>query len=199
MTDYQEHLFPAPACVVAFSSTARFEWGRTLAGLNLPHVLMRDSTERWYADGVPGLGDNAAVCRYLEGLTYVKVATLGLSAGAYAALRYGLLGKVDAVIAISPVTGAGPSVIAEFPSWAHRLQHDHDRFVIDDLKQLYFNSIQKPRVHAYFSDGPGTELDYGMAARLDLEEITFIPGYSHDQLGRGVRDTGALAAVLNKL
>lgn len=189
-------------CVVAFASGGtRFEWGGTLRRINLPHVLMRDSTDRWYADGVRGLGSSDAVVAYLEGLMrcYDRVVCLGLSSGAHAALMYGKQAGVDRVVAISPITGKGEAVRGEFaPEWHHRIEHGPEHPPVPDLRPMFTSGGLTPEVKVFVSDGEGTELDRQMAERIGVfpGDITFVSGYSHARLAAAVRDNGMLQAAL---
>ena len=196
MADFEEHLEPYwPGCVVAFASgdSQRFEWGATLRRWRARHVLIRDASERWYLDGVSGLGDLHATALYLVALRrrYGKVTTLGLSSGSYAALLYGALACLDTVVAVSPITGKGAATFGDFdPCWHHRLEHGPEHPPVMDLATLYLGSKRLPSVRAFVSDGEGTELDEGMMLRLGVarDRITTVPGYSHSALARALRD-----------
>lgn len=198
--DYVPHLGTATGvCVVAFASGAsRFEWGRYLGGLGVSHVLMRDTTERWYQGGVRGIGDKAAVVSYVNDLTwhFDRVITLGLSSGSYAAMMFGQLARVDGVIAISPITGKGEALKDDFASkWWPRIEHGPEHPPVPDLKPLFAKGWE-PQILAFVSDGEGAELDAQMIRRIGGSSVNFIPGFSHSLLARHMRDAGILTDLI---
>lgn len=194
----EEHLAGREKLVVAFSSRPdRFEWGRTLHGFGLDHVLLRDNTERWWRHGVTGVGDLWDVVAYIERLScrYAWTKTLGLSSGSYGALLYGHLALVDEVIAVSPLTGKGDAIKAEFePQWHHRIEHGPEHPPVLDLRRL-FRGHPACAVTAFVSDGEGTELDAQMCRRICVTPRE-VPGHSHSLLGRALRDSGELGRAL---
>jgi hypothetical protein len=198
MIDFEERLHAGNStCIAAFAAGTQhvFQFGRLLSALQLPHVLFRDSATRWYQHGIKGIGDRQAVADYLRDLARrYRVKTAGVSSGAYAALLYGQLAGVEEIIAISPVT-TGTATDDIDPKWHHRVAPaPHDPFTIDDLLPLFKGGCTS-NIKAFVSDGPGTELDIHMARRLGVEP-TLIPGYSHADLARNMRDTGLLATLL---
>jgi acyl carrier protein len=196
--DYQEHLGGRLPLVLAFASEPRFEWGPTLTAMGIAHVLLRDSTDQWYSSGIAGLGDVEAVVRYLQSLNGLHPCiALGISRGAHAALKFAKLAGIPYVVAISPNTGIGDGVLHEFATeWHHRVEHTRP-FPIDDLKPFYIDGW-RPCVRAFVSDGDGAELDRQMCERIGLTDVTFVPGYTHSDLGRGMRDIGLLDRVLSE-
>jgi hypothetical protein len=197
VTDVEEHLSDGPRVVVAFASEdqLRFQWGRFLARIDVPHVLIRDSRRSWYQDGAAPYDSRSALASYIGHLTASGrlVTTLGLSAGAYAALLYGQLGACDRVIAISPVTGTRAENFDL--RWHHRFSPSVSDPVVDDLARFFANG-PIPYVTALVSDGPDCELDHHMAERIGIEDIRTVPGYDHGGLARGVRDDGTLEGLL---
>lgn len=198
--DFKEsHLGDNTTCVIAFASGAdKFEWGRTLAAIPISHVLMRDTTERWYNCGVQGIGRMDDVGHYIRLLKrrYQRVIMLGLSSGSYAAMLYGINSRCK-VIAISPTTGKGtPSVRRDFaPEWWDRLTLPPDHPPVADLI-VFARERGLPIIKAFVSDGEGTELDRKMAERIGISDITLVPGYSHSTLAAGLRDRGIIAELL---
>lgn len=194
--------------VVAFASGGpefrheipAFEWQRTLDALDVGYVLLRDSRERWWQDGVVGIGDTAAVIAYLRGALgpYRRRVALGLSSGAFAALQFGWWVPVDEVIAISPVTMLGPAAEQEFPEWMTRVRlppHQADLTVNLRASFAWVNVAEHPEIRAYVSDGDGAELDAKMCHLIGVTP-TVIPGHSHADLARHMRDTGLVQKLL---
>ena len=74
MSDFEEHLIPGAArTVVAFAGGPQnvYQFGRTLSRLGLSHVLLRDTSQRYYQDGVLGIGSMTHVAAYLRALPAV--------------------------------------------------------------------------------------------------------------------------------
>lgn len=202
MADFEEHL-PKTTLVIAFAGGPqnRFQFGRVLKDLNVPHVLVQDSTQRHYVDGIQGLSTSTGFANYLARLRvkrgFDKVILTGVSSGAYAALLYGVLSRwdVNEIIAISPITGRSESTAADFdPKYRNQIIDPKQPDL--DLKPFFHgwrNTVEGhrfPRIRAFISDGQGCELDRGMAERIGITDITVVPGYSHGELGRGMRDLG---------
>jgi hypothetical protein len=196
--NYEEHLFDTPLCVVAFASDGGrsiipdvpdYEFGNYLATLGCSYVLMRDTPDRWYTQGIEGIGDSWAVAKYIYDLrqTYDKVMTTGVSFGAYGALMYGAMAPADEIVAISPLTAIGAAAEAELePKWHHRIKSDKSL----DLKPLFSMDGHVTNVKIFVSDGEGAELDLWMAERLGINPVTMIRGHSHGGLARWMRDNG---------
>ena len=200
----ESHLdYGAGPCVLAFSSSPhRFEWGNTLRRMGVPHVLFKDTYDKFWQRGISGIGDHVDVVTYVRKLTATmkKTVTLGLSAGSYGALMYGHCAGVEQVIAISPVTGAGPLPDFE-PEWHSRL---NGRPALDvlDLKDVgkYVPTMSwdntKCRVEMFASNGKGAELDLRMAQRIGVPGVRYMPGHSHVGLARHMRDTGYIERLI---
>lgn len=201
--DYAEHLAGrvTTPCVIAFASEPhRLEWGHFLGNLGVPHVLMKDGTERWYQQGVAGIGSRTDVMDYISELRtrYDLIITLGLSSGSYAALLYGDASSVDLVLMVSPITGKGEDVKPDFhPDWHHRIEHGPEHPSVPDLKAMMPRGPRVP-VRAWVSDGDGTELDALMALRVGIPQrnIIQVPGHSHSKLARAIRDNGMLERMI---
>jgi len=199
MTDCVERLTDSPRVVIAFASEdqTKFQWGRYLTKIGVSHVLIRDSLRRWYQDGVESHPGRDALISYVRGfrLRGHHVTTLGLSAGAYAALLYGRLAGVHRIIAISPVTGARAEDFD--PRWAHRFVRSPGDPEVEDLRPLFVNGHRALHgITAFVTDGPDGDLDHHMAARVGIADIRLVPGYDHATLARGVRDNGMLEGLL---
>lgn len=195
--NYEENLLDTPVCVVAFASDGGrqvipgvpdFEFRNSIGKLGHSYVLMRDTPDRWYTQGIEGIGDNEAVAEYIRALTrrYRKVITTGVSFGAYGALMYGAMAPAHEIVAISPLTTIGDAGKAELePKWHHRIDSQHSL----DLKPL-FTTGNAPPTQIFVSDGDGAEIDLWMASRLGVWPVTIIPGHSHGGLARHMRDDG---------
>lgn len=202
MADFEDHSEGGSGPIVfAFASENdfRFEWGHFLQSVGVPHVLFRDSIDRWYMYGVDGIGDVAAVINFIRPKCFQrKSIAMGLSKGGHGALRYAKLAGLDEVIAISPVTVVGSAGYEDFePHWHDRVGRNLP-FHIEDLKPIYAKG-PNPKVSMFISNGQGCELDQGMAVRLGHGTITFIPNYDHggrNNLAVAMRDNGMLKDLL---
>jgi hypothetical protein len=207
--DYHEHLISSDVIVFAFASGGNefsqhfghFEFGNLLRKLKIAHVLLRDSTDRWYQHGVIGIETKNAVVTYIKerAREYPRAISIGVSSGAYAALMYGQHGlreTGDEIIAISPITGKGDAVKPDFDlQWWRHIEHGPEHPPVPDLK-LLFPKGPIPTTNAYISDGDGTWLDRKMAERIGIKNIHLIPGYTHAALARHMRDIGMLEKLI---
>lgn len=209
MSDVATALLDGHTCVVAFASgggdfsegVPHFEFGRSLAAMNLSYVLFRDSTHCNCHHGVKEIGDRNAVAWFVKSLKqrYPRIVTLGLSSGSYGALLYGQLAEVDECIALSPYTLFPPHPETgeywcppdltqwDLPSPPPPGEYDLERF---------FPNGPIPRTRTFLSDGDGTGLDRNMAERIGIWDITLVPGTSHAGLGKLMRDNGMLKHLL---
>lgn len=197
MNDFEQHIWDAKRrLVIAFAGGPqnRYQFGKTLKDLDVSYVLMRDTTQQYHSHGVAGIGNRAKVIdyiRYFKGLGFYVVTT-GVSSGAYAALLYGQLVPADEVIVISPLSGRDTD---DFElQYHHRIHDPHTN--LDDLRK-YFQAGPVSKVRAFVSDGDGTDLDRQMVTRINVTNITLIPGYAHKDLGYGMRDSGLLKELLS--
>jgi pimeloyl-ACP methyl ester carboxylesterase len=92
-----------------FDFFGRLKKVEALSGRPLGKLLVRDSSQLWYLNGIPGMADGieataAALARIVAQLKPSHVVTLGQSMGAYAAILYGALLKADKVIAFGPLS-----------------------------------------------------------------------------------------------
>jgi hypothetical protein len=194
MVDYEEHLKSSDRLIIAFAGGPQnvYQFKGVLSRLNCSFILMRDSTQHYHHYGVKGIGGREEVAQYIRGyVESMHVTTIGVSSGAYAALLYGQLARVNEVIAISALTsrqadGFDP---ADYP------------FIVDpanpDVELLpFFKQGSLPRIRAFISDGPDTRLDRQMIERIGVKP-TVLPGFSHAELARGMRDQGVLKELLS--
>lgn len=194
--DFEEHFHPDDPdhVFVAFAagSQLQFQWGRTLSRLRRSHVLVRCSRQNHYQTGIDGVGDLLASLRYVADLRPRRITALGVSIGAYAALLYGQFARIDDVLIFSPLTGRDTD---DFPSEFHDQIRAAQEDPLIDLRR-FFRDGPLPRVRAFVSDGESTELDRHMCERINVTDVTLVPGYKHRDLARGMRDTGLLDELL---
>jgi hypothetical protein len=200
MVDYECYMKGTKRLVIAFAGGHQktFQFRNTLRDLGLSYILMRDSTQRYHHHGVAGIGDQKVVVDFIRKLKDGEgfgpghyIITIGVSSGAYAALLYGQLVPTDEVIVISALTGRQKSEWSpeDWPSIVDPANPDVELLPL-------FKKGPIPKVKAFISDGESTRLDRQMVKRLGVKDITVVPGFSHSDLAKGMRDSGLLAELL---
>jgi hypothetical protein len=86
-----------------------FEFSRVLSRFAVKKIFIRDVSQAWYQNGLPGVGENVdQIADYLQKRISEanghRVITLGNSMGGYAALLFGWLLQADEAYAFSPQT-----------------------------------------------------------------------------------------------
>ena len=86
-----------------------FEFGRMLGGFECKKIFVRDLSQSWYCNGLPGIADSfdgmvAYLAERAKESGAKNVVTIGNSAGGYAALLAGQLLGANRVRAFSPQT-----------------------------------------------------------------------------------------------
>jgi hypothetical protein len=167
-------------------------------------VYVRDATRCLHLAGIPGLGDDYASCvARLSNLCaqrgWREVYALGVSAGGYAALRYGLDSGARAVLSFS-----GPSDLTPDPDPARRVAEYNTLYktapgMAIDLLPLYRRSARRPRLLLCF--GEGNAYDAGMARRMaEFRETELVPlafdGHASFMEALRLRQVEALVARL---
>jgi len=132
-------------------------------------IYLRDATRCLHVAGIPGLGDDYASCvASLRALCaqrgWGEIYALGVSAGGYSALRYGLDLGARAVLSFS-----GPSDVTPHADPAKRIAmygtlYETVPGMAFDLLPLYRRSARRPRLLLCF--GEGNAYDAGMARRM---------------------------------
>jgi hypothetical protein len=211
MSDYQANFRESDICVAAFASLdgldlgelSHFEFGKTLYRMGVAYVLFRDSTGYRQLYGVQGIGDRAAVVRYLLTVSneYRRLVLVGLSAGAMAAMLYGQLmadvadvSNVE-VLAISPYSHTGDVDLTFGENWRTRSVWGLLSEGLNDLVP-YFKDGPKVKIRAFVSNGVGTEIDWFHASRIGVNDVTFVPGAGHSSLAKLMRDMGLLQRAI---
>jgi hypothetical protein len=152
---------------------------RYLRKFALNVVYLRDPSRCLHLAGLPGLGDSYDSC--VAGLRALyarrgwgKIYTLGVSAGGYGALRYGLDLGARAVLSFS-----GPSDVAPPADPARRVAPFGTLYrtapgMAVDLLPLYRRSARRPRLLLCY--GQGNAYDAHMARRMaEFPETELVP------------------------
>ncbi len=185
------------------------------SGRHINKVLVRDSGNSWYHRKIDGLGDHPdqtaeALRALIVAIAPSKVITIGQSMGAYAAVMYGLLLKVESVIAFGPLSflDVGQALLYHERRWLA---------VMRDLAQNpppsgYYDLAALPRghtaMHLIFGTKPdqanateSVNLDAMHAHRLAaLGNCTLYPyPYSGHPVVQHLIDTRRINALLARL
>lgn len=186
-----------------------YEFSALTGRAGVKRLYVRDLRQAWYHRGMPGHGDRlmdvAAALREVVARRRVeRLVVVGNSAGGYAALVFGTLLGADVVLAFSPQTTLDLESLAQMDDhrWDERLQplEDTDAFDrdwIDIARALPAARHAETRYEVFFDD---THLDRAHSERLaGLEGVRlFRFGGGQHELAKALRDTGALARVLER-
>ena len=192
--------------IVAFGGLAGrlgmppFEFFRTLSGIDVKTVFVRDHAQAWYHRGVAGVGEGIdPVAAHIIGLRAQaeQMVTIGTSAGGYAALLFGALAECEAH-AFVPQTFIAPDLRKEHRDrrWEAELKTLGARLdprYVDLLPTLAAGAAP---AHLYY--GSGNRLDRIHAERLDgLQQVMLHP-FDTDQhnVVPDLRDSGWLERFL---
>jgi hypothetical protein len=185
----------------------RFEFLRTAASLPVQRLYVCDHERAWYHRGVRGLGTSIrstadALHALIAESGARRVVTTGNSAGGYAALLFGHLLGVDAVVAFAPRTSVG---------WGRRVLHRDTRRWREQVTlsrrggpEREFGDLR--RVLAGGTRFGDAVVHYAAGCRLDAVHARRLSGvpnvvmYPHAHRGHGLaqalRADGRLARLL---
>ncbi|QSE96644.1 alpha/beta fold hydrolase [Fulvivirga lutea] len=188
-----------------------FEFFNSLNKLDCDKVFIRDFNQAWYHKGVSEeLNSIGAIKDYLQELlhegNYKRVCFIGNSMGGYAAILFGNLLKVDAVIAFAPQTFIGR--LKRFYYWDFRWAnemkalHTSDQAETDyfDLKDILRKGIgTHTQIQIYYSKKH--RLDKNHAERLkDSHDNLVLIGMSEGdhEVVKALRDNGQLMQIITE-
>jgi radical SAM superfamily enzyme YgiQ (UPF0313 family)/pimeloyl-ACP methyl ester carboxylesterase len=161
-------------------SSARFT--DLIAPLPSHQLLLKDPYHAWYQKGLPGVGDNPRdIARFLAKLCRLlrvdRLVTIGNSAGAYAAMLFGVLLQANEVHAFGPQTRLTHMRNApRYPQYLARLIREHgDGLPFRDLGFL-LNHYPHPktRIHIYYSQLDRLDRRHAQTVRA-MRSVTLIP------------------------
>lgn len=173
-------------------------------------VFVRDLRQTWYQGGAPGGAGTAAdftdpLRAIVEEEAPRRIVTLGVSAGGWGAISFGLALDADVAIAFSPQTFTSHRLrrLHRETRWAEetanvdRLVHPD---VCRDLRPLIADAARA-------GTGPAIDVHVGRRARGDLRHVRRIRRFpnvtvtEHDaehNTARTLRETGALDAIIER-
>lgn len=186
-----------------------YEFSALTGRAGVKRLYVRDLRQAWYHRGMPGHGDRLidiadALREVVARRRVERLVVVGNSAGGYAALVFGTLLGADVVLAFSPQTTLDLESLAQMDDhrWDERLQPleesaAFDRNWVDLARALPDARRAETRYQVFFDD---THLDRAHSERLKgLEGLRlFRFGRGQHELVRALRDTGALARVVER-
>jgi pimeloyl-ACP methyl ester carboxylesterase len=188
-----------------------FEFFNIMNSIPCTKIFVKDIKQAWYLLGIEGTYDiNSTVNKLseiLESLDYrnKRVVFLGNSSGGYAAILFGLLLKIDKVIAFSPQTFFGPfkNTINRDFRWAKQQFKIYQK----QKNPKYFLDLKK-LVRKIGFDGVDIEIYYGVNSILDSKHYKNIKKFAFTfhlypfgghQLIKDLKKRGILKQILNNL
>ncbi len=187
-----------------------FEFFKILSPLNAKKMFIRDLDQNLYFGGLSGITNSIdGIVDHLKEtfkeLGIKRVVILGNSAGANAAVLFGILLNADKVVAFSPKTFIAP--LKRLLFWDHQWWKNHLRVYFTkgvnskywDLKKLLSKSDIKTRFQLHYS--LQNRIDSMHCERMSVFPNVNIIGYEykgHD-LVRHLKETGELQNIIAKI
>lgn len=184
-------------------SWGHFEFLKSFYGKEYNLFFARDRAHRWYQEGSLGLGDTPqavadAIATHLAPVARSRSIALGNSMGGYAAILFGLLLKLDKVVAFAPQTFIGAEL---------RKQHHDDRWDDEisaiahmgypDLLPLV-EATPNTRIAIYFSkDSALDRLHAERLAGCANVSLHWLEGDDHN-IARALKNIGMLGEVIDR-
>jgi hypothetical protein len=192
--------------IVAFGGLAGklgmppFEFFRTLSGVRVKTVFVRDHAQAWYHRGVAGVGEGIdPVAAYIIGLRAhaEEIVMIGMSAGGYAALLFGALAQCEAH-AFVPQTFIDPGLREEHRDRRWMAELEALGTGLDSRYADLLPTMATGNTHAHVYYGSGNRLDRIHAERLDrLPQVTLHQfDTERHNVVKDLRDSGWLARFL---
>ncbi len=197
--------------VVAFGGIAQglgmpaFEFFRTLERLGVDALFIRDPSQGWYQRAIEGFGDTTiAMASHLERLLAEqfcgrRILAIGNSMGGWAAMLFGCLCELEAVIAISPQTFISPALRRKHSDsrWAAQIDSIGGP-AFDDLAPLMRRSTS-PRTVIYVGENDPLDMAHAQhVADSPSLRLRTLDECGHDA-ARNLRDRGMLRPLLQDI
>ena len=187
-----------------------FEFFKILSPLDAKKMFIRDLDQNLYFGGLPGITNSIdGIVDHLKSkfkeLGIKRVVVLGNSAGANAAVLFGILLNADKVVAFSPKTFITP--LKRILFWDHQWWKNHIRVYFTrgvkseywDLKKLLLKSDIKTRFQLHYS--LQNRIDSMHCRRIAVHPNVEIKGYEYDghDLIRYLKKTGDLQQIISRI
>ncbi len=187
-----------------------FEFFKILSPLDAKKMFIRDLDQNLYFGGLPGITDGIdGIVEHLKGkfeeFGVKRVVIIGNSAGANAAILFGILLNADRVVAFSPKTFITPMKRLIF--WDHQWWENHIRVYFTkgvnseywDLKKLLSKFDVKTEFLLHYSRN--NRIDSMHCKRMASFPNVKIKGFDYDghDLVRYLKQTGELQKIISRL
>ena len=140
-------------------------------------ILIRDSKQSWYHNGINGFGDNINelknnIKEIIKKINYSIIITIGSSMGGYAALLFGNLLNVNGIIAFCPQTFIDKDNRKKYKDarWISQIANICDNSYYD-LSKLSFQNINVQIIY-----GRKNRLDKIHAKRMEKNKNIIVTG-----------------------
>lgn len=187
-----------------------FEFYNGLKGIECDKVFFRDLNQMWYQKGVDAEIDSISkitnkLKSIIESKKYKRVLFLGNSMGGYAAILFGLILKVDAVLAFAPQTFIDKKsrFLNKDRRWAEQLNNVHSN---KRREEQFFNL--KKWMKTNNNENTHIEIYVSSVDKLDVRHIKNIQHYTNisikkiedggHRVVKSLRDNGKLNEILTK-
>jgi len=184
-------------------SNTAFEWNGFFSDKNISRIAVRDDFTAWYFNGIRGVSTNITTTAiFLSGLIKTskakKVLFLGVSAGGFAAILFGILLKVDKIFAINPQTLLQKGIQCMAHGNLYKLKWcDPNEAMYYDLLVLPYPDKNTLVQIVYGKDELTDRFHSGrMGAWAHLENVKILAREgSHGTLAVALRDNGSLGEL----
>lgn len=168
-------------------------------------VYLKDYSDACYLGGISELGGSmratvAGLRELARSLDATDIYCLGNSIGGYAALRYGLELEAEAVLAFSAATKLDPVLAAAIGVSDLQRYFDEDASLGADLKQLYAEATNRPRVILAYGELHANDASQAQHF-ADLPDVTLhpVPGYDRHEVVSQLIATGMFPGLVEGL
>jgi hypothetical protein len=136
------------------TGTGAFEFGRITQDIPVRKLFLKDPSALWYCKGIPGVGENfEEIAGYIKGICAAqnvkRIVTIGNSAGAYAAILFGILIGADEIHAFGPQTRLLSPSDSGSEGKIDRIPQNIDPSYLD-LREMAIRHQSKSKIFVYY-------------------------------------------------
>jgi hypothetical protein len=181
-----------------------FEFLRMTGTISTNRVFVRDLEQCWYQLGIEGLGTSVdetarSLSKLISDSGSRRTVFVGTSSGGFAALLFGSLLGVDAIVAVAPQTfvGAMRCRIHLDRRWPNRRNKARAVAVNRDYLDLRKVLTRHPPNQATIFVGTGERRDVAHARYVRaIANVSIIKRAGNHQVAKQMRDDGSLLEVI---
>jgi predicted esterase YcpF (UPF0227 family) len=164
-------------------------------------IFLRDQANCWYFAGVRGLSKDvqstvSGLNNLISNIRHKKTIFIGVSAGGFAALLYGILCNADLVTAINPQTLLQKNVQCFAHGNLYKLKWcNQEDMIYRNIKNI--NSFNKTKIEIYYGkDDPIDVFHSGRMENFYNTTLYAVEG-THSTTAVEIRDNGMLKYILD--